>query len=249
VLTKYEKWYWRFIERFYQRGWTKVNTPLYVEGHHPYPVGIFGKKENTWIVYVTPREHYVLHLLLSKFSELRMPMFWNDITSREFSVARLIASKQNRKELHPRYGKKHTKEVVERLKKDPRVRSVAGKVSITDGLTQKFILPSDPIPEGWVRGGVKDSEETREKKRNVDPSVRSVNKGRTFSDEWKNNLKKAKENAPLLECPVCNKICKGKGPLKSHERTHDPKKRLEMSLIAQVREANKNTGKNNLLFP
>jgi hypothetical protein len=241
VLTKYEKWYWSLIEKFDKRGWTNKNTLHYVEGHHPYPVGIFGGEGNTWKVYVTPKEHYVLHLLLSKFSGLRMPMFWSEYTSREFSISRVIASKQNKGELHPMYGRSHTKEVKENLKNDPRVRSVAGKVAITDGVNQKFILPSNPIPEGWVLGGVKESEETRERKRNVDPSVRGVNKGKVFSQEWKDNMRKAKEKAPLLECEVCQKICKGKGALKSHMRVHDPEKLLKMSLIAQVREANKKT--------
>jgi len=219
-LCKYEKWYWAFIDKFDERGWTRKTAPCYVEGHHPYPLGLFGKRENKWRVYVTPREHYVLHLLLCKFTELRMPMFWKNYTSREFSPARTIASRQNSGEKHPRYGKNHTEEVKEKLRNNPNMKSVAGKKSITNGNTQKFIFPGEPIPEGWTPGGVKESEETKEKKRRVDPAKRAVNKGRKFSQEWLDNLKKSHQSKPELTCPSCGKVCKGAAALGSHKRTH-----------------------------
>jgi hypothetical protein len=222
-MSKYERWYWKFIDKFSLRNWTRKTAPSYVEGHHPYPVGIFGKKEKSWSVFVTPREHYVLHLLLSKFTDLRMPMFWKEYTSRQFSPARVIASVQNRGDRHPRYGKTHTEEVKESLRNNPNNRSLKGKVSITNGLTQKFIYPSEVIPEGWVLGGVKESDETREKKRKVDPAKRAVNKGRQFSEEWLANMKKAQQNKPDSSCDICGKICKGKGALSSHMRTHKDK--------------------------
>jgi hypothetical protein len=220
-MSKYERWYWKFINKFSLRNWTRKTAPSYVEGHHPYPVGIFGKKENSWRVFVTPREHYVLHLLLSKFTDLRMPMFWKEYTSRQFSPARVIASGQNKGDRHPRYGKTHTQEVKESLRNNPNNRSLKGKVSITNGLTQKFIYPSEVIPEGWVLGGVKESDETREKKRKVDPAKRAVNKGRQFSEEWLANMKKAQQNKPDSSCDICGKICKGKGALGSHMKTHN----------------------------
>jgi hypothetical protein len=238
-LTKYEKWYWSLIEKFQIRGWTKKSAIDYVEGHHPYPIGLFGKSDNSWRVWVTPREHYVLHLLLTKFTPLGMPMFWSQYTSREFSPARVLKSKSMLGEKHHLYGVGHTQEMKDKMKLDPRVRSVEGKVSITDGLTQRFIFPGELIPEGWVLGGVRESEATREKKRKVDPAKRAVNKGRKFSQEWKDNLKKAQANRPLMVCPECGKICKGQSALTGHRKKHDPSKLLKMSLIAQLREANK----------
>lgn len=219
-LCKYERWYWNLIDRCSMRGWTRKTAPCYVEGHHPYPLGLFGKKENNWQVYVTPREHYILHLLLSKFTELRMPMFWKTYTSREFSPARIIASKQNSGKNHPRYGKTHSEIVKENLRNNPNNKSLTGKISITDGKTQKFIFPNEPIPKGWVLGGVKESEETRERKRQVDPLKRAVNKGRKFTEEWLTNLKKSQQNKPELVCNNCGKICKGAAALGSHMRKH-----------------------------
>jgi hypothetical protein len=219
-MSKYERWYWSLIEKFERRGWTRKSAKTYVEGHHPYPVGIFGKKENPWLVYVTAREHYVLHLLLSKFTPLRMPMFWSKYTSKTFSPARSIASSQNRGENHPRFGKKHTEKVKESLRQNPNNRSLTGKISITNGDRQIFVWPTDLIPEGWWKGGVKESEVSRERKRKVDPSKRAVNKGRQFSEEWIQNMKLAQQNKPEVVCPFCGKICKGKAALGSHKRRH-----------------------------
>ena len=238
-LTKYERWYWNIINVAQKRGWTKKTAPGYIEGHHPYPKGIFGKHDNNWRVWVTPREHYVLHLLLSKFTPLRMPMFWKDYTSREFSPARAIASEQNRGDKHPRFGKFHTEEVKESLRQNPNNRSLTGKISITNGLTQRFIHPNEKIPEGWVLGGVKESEESRIKKSKVDPAKRAVNKGRQFSEEWLANMRLAQLNKPLISCKVCGKQVRGNGALASHNRKHDPAEALKMSLRAQLREANK----------
>ena len=238
-LSKYEKWYWKFIEKFEKRGWTRKSAPYYVEGHHPYHEGLFGKVDNTWKVYVTAKEHYVLHLLLSKFTTLRMPMFWSEYTSRTFSPARAIASQQNQGINHPRYGKKHTEEVKENLRNNPNNRSLTGKIAITDGNRQMFILPADNIPEGWQKGGVKESEESRQKKSKVDPKKRAVNKGRKFSEEWLANMRLAQQDKPVLECPECGKEILGKAALGSHRRKHDPQKLLNMSLTAQIREAQK----------
>jgi len=47
-----------------QRGWTKVTASCYVEKHHVFPTKIFG--ENSRVVYLTAREHFMAHLLLWK---------------------------------------------------------------------------------------------------------------------------------------------------------------------------------------
>jgi hypothetical protein len=47
-----------------RRGWEKTAAPCYVEGHHVFPVSIFGK--NNRVVYLTAKEHVLAHLLLFK---------------------------------------------------------------------------------------------------------------------------------------------------------------------------------------
>jgi hypothetical protein len=63
----YLKVYCNLIRKAEKRGYTKKKAKeygLYVEGHHTFPVSIFGK--NKRIVYLTAREHYIAHALLKK---------------------------------------------------------------------------------------------------------------------------------------------------------------------------------------
>jgi len=63
----YLKVYCNLIRKAEQRGYTKKKAKeqgLYVEGHHTFPVSIFGK--NKRIVYLTAREHYIAHALLER---------------------------------------------------------------------------------------------------------------------------------------------------------------------------------------
>ena len=63
----YLRTYCNLIRKAEQRGYTKKKAKelgVYVEGHHTFPVSIFGK--NKRIVYLTAREHYISHVLLEK---------------------------------------------------------------------------------------------------------------------------------------------------------------------------------------
>jgi len=63
----YLRVYCNLIRKAEKRGYTKKRAKeqgLYVEGHHIFPVSIFGK--NKRIVYLTAREHYIAHALLEK---------------------------------------------------------------------------------------------------------------------------------------------------------------------------------------
>jgi hypothetical protein len=72
--NKYSKWYFSLIEKAETRNWSKKTANCYVEGHHIIPKSIF---KNVDIVYLTPREHFICHLLLTKmlddfFPKLKM---------------------------------------------------------------------------------------------------------------------------------------------------------------------------------
>jgi hypothetical protein len=63
----YLKAYCNLIRKAEKRGYTKKKAKeqgIYVEGHHIFPISIFGK--NKRIVYLTTREHYIAHCLLEK---------------------------------------------------------------------------------------------------------------------------------------------------------------------------------------
>lgn len=63
----YLKTYCNLIRKAEQRGYAKKKAKelgVYVEGHHTFPISIFGK--NKRIVYLTAREHYITHALLER---------------------------------------------------------------------------------------------------------------------------------------------------------------------------------------
>lgn len=64
--NKYTKWYISLINKAKQRASTKKQAKLilgYVESHHIVPSCIYKNKD---MVHLTPREHFVCHLLLTK---------------------------------------------------------------------------------------------------------------------------------------------------------------------------------------
>lgn len=60
----YLKHYILLIRKAEHRGWTKKTAECYVEEHHTFPQGIFGK--NKRVVCLTAREHFIAHWLLFK---------------------------------------------------------------------------------------------------------------------------------------------------------------------------------------
>jgi len=81
--NKYEKWYWSLIFKFEKREYLPENY----DKHHPVPKAIWPKgwnhRETETIVCVTPREHFILHLLLCKCG-----FEWNGITRFVLGFAR-----------------------------------------------------------------------------------------------------------------------------------------------------------------
>jgi hypothetical protein len=65
-ISKYERWYWNLIEKFEER----EDPPELYEEHHPIPKQIWSKSwvsfDRNWVVKVSYREHFILHLLLTK---------------------------------------------------------------------------------------------------------------------------------------------------------------------------------------
>jgi NUMOD3 motif len=64
LVNKYYKWYFSIIEKAIIRGWTKKTAKVYTEAHHIVPKSIIPNNEK---VVLTAREHFICHVLLSKF--------------------------------------------------------------------------------------------------------------------------------------------------------------------------------------
>jgi hypothetical protein len=72
----YLKSYCNLVRKAEQRGYTKKKAKeqgLYVEGHHTFPLSIFGK--NNRIAYLTAREHYIAHALLERICIRRYGLY------------------------------------------------------------------------------------------------------------------------------------------------------------------------------
>lgn len=64
--NKYINWYFNIVEKAIVRDWNKKTAPCYVEKHHIVPRSLGGS--NIDIVCLTAKEHFICHILLTKFT-------------------------------------------------------------------------------------------------------------------------------------------------------------------------------------
>lgn len=64
--SKYTKYYNNIISRAISRNWTKKTAPCYVEKHHIIPKSCGGLDIHENLVYLTAKEHFIVHHLLTK---------------------------------------------------------------------------------------------------------------------------------------------------------------------------------------
>lgn len=136
IPNKYTKWYCNIISRRAQQFSTRdeANAVLgYCEGHHILPKAfkMGGVRDKLNIVYLTAREHFIVHMLLVKMTrgQLKyklafalnfMCRFKGVVSSRTFYVARKMSSKYNQLsgiygEQHPLFGSKRSEHCRKRL--------------------------------------------------------------------------------------------------------------------------------------
>jgi len=159
--------------RFHKRG---VSPPCYVEAHHVVPKSLGGADNDTNIVVLTAREHFVAHRLLTKITPCKQT--WGAlaamaldrrsgrrVTSREFEVCRKAASLARRGKMSADQLKKHHE----------------------------------------IHKGAKRSEETRQKLREKSLGRQAWNKGKKMSPEQIAKMRKQKAFRKA-ECPHCGLI-------------------------------------------
>lgn len=136
IQNKYTSWYFSIVSASIKRGWTKNNTTVYLEKHHIIPKSCGGKNTIDNLVFVTAKEHYILHhLLIRMLSEKQhhvkmVKAFWSmanvskrKVHPREYVRLREMKStdmKSNNPAYdktgtkNPFYGKQHTQEFKDR---------------------------------------------------------------------------------------------------------------------------------------
>ena len=66
IINKYNKWYFNIIANAQKQN--RIYNSLKYEKHHIQPRSLSGSNEDFNIVYLTFREHYICHLLLTRFT-------------------------------------------------------------------------------------------------------------------------------------------------------------------------------------
>ena len=64
--NKYSKWYFSIIDSAVIRNLNKKSSNTYGEMHHIVPNSILKQKRNEGVVFLTPKEHFICHVLLTK---------------------------------------------------------------------------------------------------------------------------------------------------------------------------------------
>lgn len=66
--NKYSIWYFNIINKAKLRNWTRKTATEYVENHHIIPRSLGGINSSDNLVFLTAKEHYICHLLLTKIT-------------------------------------------------------------------------------------------------------------------------------------------------------------------------------------
>ncbi|MCG7944958.1 MAG: HNH endonuclease [Candidatus Thiodiazotropha taylori] len=140
--NKYTKWYFEVIENAKKR-----NQELMYEKHHIVPKSLGGSNKKENLVKLTPREHFICHMLLVKMTKgenkvkmsyaLHMLLHVENAYQKRYKVnsylyenlknnIRIDMIAANRKENNPFYGKKHSAKTRAELSKLRRERIEAG---------------------------------------------------------------------------------------------------------------------------
>jgi hypothetical protein len=97
--NKYKNWHDLIIIKTQQRNWTKKSAPCYIEKHHIIPKSLGGTNVDINLVCLTAKEHYIIHLLLTKFT------FGNSYIKMIFAMDKLCrGNKEVRKYVSSRTG-------------------------------------------------------------------------------------------------------------------------------------------------
>jgi len=179
---------------------------VYYESHHIIPKSMGGADDDLNLVYLTAKEHFLAHLLLTKITrgedKKNMVYAWNmmsnfdtrygkkHITSRLYSVLReehaAMASEANKGENHPFYGKTHSEESKRKIGEAKKGITLSDetKRKMSEAHKGKTLSEEHKRKLSEVQKGKTHSEETKRK-------MSEAHKGKTPSDETKQKMSEA----------------------------------------------------------
>lgn len=188
----------------------------YVERHHIIPKSLGGSDEISNIVELTPREHFLAHLLLYRIYPDKHEMvyaFWmmsnrfKNFSSRVYEEAKLAFSKTISERMcgenHPMFGKNHTKETINKISKKRKEQG-----NYWEGKTHTSESKIKMSKSAKNKNMSEEAKDIRNKK------MSEYWTGRKKSEEQRKNIAKAKmdKNNPMygkkakrVTCPHCDK--------------------------------------------
>jgi len=216
-----------------------------LEKHHILPRSLGGTNNPTNLVLLTPREHFIAHLLLTKLytGKDRAKMIYafsmmcqcnpsqkRQINSRYFSLYKKMASKYCIGENHPSFGRKQSNEMRKLLSEGRKGENnpMYGKDPWNKGLSMPPYSEERRNKISEANKGKILSDETKLK-------IGQSNKGKVRSEEFKKKLSEMNKGKPVsaetrkklseagtgrkqkpLTCPHCNKEGRGSSMLRWH---------------------------------
>lgn len=222
--NKYTNWYCAIVERAMIRATTRkdaIRLLAYVEKHHIVPDSFFIERQRKghkgWLsgasshkenlVYLTAREHFICHWLLSKMST---PNTKYHVT---MNLALVAMSMNGNKQ--GRYNNKTTSEVYENARTLDSLNKTGVKKGPMDAKRRQNIsdakigIPLGPMTQdrkdhlSLVTSGRPKSEEHKMALRKPKSAEHKANMSKSKSEEHKANMRKPR---PQTECPHCKKI-------------------------------------------
>lgn len=165
--------YYKYINSIYLKGNRQLD---YKENHHIIPKcideSLYNNIDNK--IVLTPREHYIAHLILSKcFTEDTIQ--YNKLIFALFAMSKLKMGYHNRnylisshdyEKLRIKYVKARKIYMQEQIKQEKYNKlkycaNTKGKICITDGIRNKYIDNTTNIPDGWYRGSTQNKDKCR----------------------------------------------------------------------------------------
>jgi hypothetical protein len=178
-MNKYHNWYNSLIHNAKTRNWNKKTSECYVEKHHIIPRSLGGNNSKSNLVYLTAREHFIAHLLLSKMykddSKIKM-----QFALYMFTKNPSINSNRNINSHSYEYAKRCLAEATKKTHTGlAKPKSLEHRKKLSDALKGR----PNPACSKWMTGKVP-SIETRNK-------ISIAGKGRKFSPEAKEKIRQA----------------------------------------------------------
>ena len=177
--NKYTKWYFSIINK---RG--RVNKDEFMETHHIIPKSLGGSNKKDNLVYLSYREHFLVHWLLTKMcinNEHTIKMIYalvrmrgnRPITSWQFDMMKKIQIEKMRGANHPGYGKSRSQE--SRNKISNALKGKSRSDAVKKNRSEYMLSDKNPSlgkkgSDHWQYGNTH-SEETKMKIKNANTGV------------------------------------------------------------------------------